>query len=209
MKTPRVLIGACISLSLSPLRAVDPPSAEAAKSVLLRFCQSEFDGPTINGVSDARFDFVKYSTLRAKREKRRDPDSSGLIVYYDGSPLVVVAGFQTKSVWLHGQDALAAVAFTRLASTFGDGQATRRFIKEPKGTEIVSYRLVYESGKWWVYDPPEPRISRDSLLRGYKQIIDGRDAGWYDLPDVTEAQKQLARKQAEELKFLEELSTKP
>ena len=209
MKAPRVFIELCTALFLSPLMANEPPSRQAASSVLLQFCQSEFDGPEVNGVSDIRFDFIKYSTARAKIEKKRDPDSSGLVVYFDGTPLVVVATFRIESVRLHGKEALASVSYVRLASTHGNGQASRRFFKDPESAEIVNYHLLYTSGRWWILDPPMPRISRASLIKGYKQIINERDAGWFDLPDVTEAQKQLARKQADELKFLEDLSSEP
>jgi hypothetical protein len=162
-----------------------PAPTESAREFATRFVEREFLG---NGV---RYELVKYTLERQKKETERDPELKGSVYEYQFDPLVVVSSFEVRDVRQQGQTAKATVVFRRLARTEGQGAFERRFIAEPVTEEFVELDLRFEGNQWWVYDPPLPHVSRDVLVRYYERELE--TVGNIVIPERAEAVKRLCR----------------
>ena len=178
------------------------PKMSGAREAIENFCRAEFEGDT-----SIRIEVVKYSQARRKLERKRGHDNDGLAISYTNDALYVVSAYKVSDVTLMNNRAIASVEFTQLASPEGDGYETRAFINNFKTHDSVQYHLLFVNNKWWICDPPPPRVSRDAIVKGYKHTLKFISADWFDLPDVTDYQKRITRKQMDELKFLENLSS--
>ena len=191
------LVFACLSPAL---HAGAPQKTGGARIVVEHFCQAEFDGRL-----DIRLDTVKYSQTRLIKERKRDPDFAGRVIYCDNDPLRVVASFRIEATTSHGAQASVWVSFRQLASTRGDGQEERVMMPDPKAKDLVRYDLRNLRGKWWIINPPIPRVSRDGLIAAYQKLLSTVPPRWFESPDVTDDQKKVVRKQMETLDFLRSL----
>ena len=168
------------------------------------FCQAEFMGNSL-----IRLDVVKYSKKRYLAEKKRDPNFAGKALYWDNDPLFVVASYKfvTMEVAKDKKSAHATVMFKRLARTEGDGQLKRKLIPDSMERDIVILHLTYEDSKWWIFDPPPPRISLTAIMQDYKSTLETMGSNWLERPEISEAQKQSYRKLQQDLKILEGLKS--
>ena len=168
------------------------------------FCQAEFMGN-----SGIRLDVVKYSKKRHLVEKKRDSDFAGKALYWDNDPLYVVASYKIVDIEVakDKKSAQATVAYKRLVRTEGDGVLKRKLIPDFMERDIVRLQLIYEDSKWWIFDPPLPRISLDAIIQDYKGTLQDMGNNWLERPDVSEAQKQYYRKRKQDLKILEGLKS--
>ena len=169
------------------------------------FCQAEFSGNSL-----IRLDVVKYSKKRYLVEKKRDPNFAGKALYWDNDPLYVVAsyGFVSVEVAKDKMSAQATVAYKRLARTEGDGELKRKLIPDFIERDIVVFHLIYENSKWWILDPPPPRISLTAITQYYKSTLETMGSNWLERPEISEAQKQSYRKLQQDLKILDGLKNK-
>jgi hypothetical protein len=92
-----------------------------------------------------------------------------------------------------------------MARTEGDGVLKRKLIPDSLGHDIMKLALIYDGSKWWVLDPPIPRISLEAIIRYHKSDLDRLGDGWLERPDISEGQKQHYRKLQENLQILESL----
>lgn len=207
MKISTVILGLSFCLFITSGYQI-VSQAQAQNKVVLdfveAFCQSEFMGD-----SRIRLDVVKYSKARDLVERKRDPDFVGKAFYWDNDPLYVVASYKILDVVVskNKRSAQATVAYKRLARTEGDGVLRRKVIPEFIERDIVALHLIYEDSKWWVFDPPRPRISLEAIIQDYKNTLEDLGADWLEKPEISEAQKQYYRKRKQDLKILEGLKS--
>lgn len=168
------------------------------------FCQAEFSGN-----SQIRLDVVKYSKKRYLAEKKRDPDFVGKALYWDNDPLFVVASYKFLGVKVTKgkKSAQATVAYKRLARTEGDGELKRKLIPDSIERDIVIFHLIYEDSRWWISDPPPPRISLPAIVQYYKNTLETMGSNWLERAEISEAQKQSYWKLQLDLKILEGLKS--
>lgn len=168
------------------------------------FCKAEFSGN-----SQIRLDVVKYNKKRYLAEKERDPNFAGKVLYWDNDPLFVVASYKLLGVKVakDRKSAQATVAYKRLARTEGDGELKRKLIPDSIERDIVIFHLTYEDSRWWIFDPPSPRISLPAIVQYYKSTLETMGSNWLERPEISDAQKQSYRKLQHDLKILESLKS--
>ena len=173
---------------------------DSARELAERFCRAEF-----MGVDDIRFDIVKYSRKQILLEKKRDPEFRGMAKFWDNDPLFVVASYQITDVSVKRDHAIATIVYKRLARTEGDGIFKRKLIPDSLGHDIMKLALIYDGSKWWVLDPPIPRISLEAIIRYHESHLTMLGDDWLQRPDISKSQKQSYHKLQENLQILESL----
>ena len=175
-------------------------SQESAKELAEKFCRAEF-----MGIEDIRLDIAKYSRKQMLLEKKRDPEFRGMAKFWDNDPLFVVASYQITDVSVKGDHAIATIVYKRLARTEGDGVFKRKLIPDSLGHDIMKLALIYDGSKWWVLDPPIPRISLEAIIRYHESHLTMLGDDWLQRPDISKSQKQSYHKLQENLQILESL----
>jgi hypothetical protein len=162
-------------------------SDEQARQVITQFISEEFAGEL-----DVRQRLATFSPKREESiEARLHPDYlTGLVISLSGSPMVIVNKYEIGSVTLEGNRAIASVAFDQVARTEGRGLPGRKLYVAPKPNEIVQYELRRTKGKWHVFDPPLPRVSKAALLAHYEGAVQSMERVVTD-PRASRAQKKV------------------
>lgn len=146
-------------------------SENKAQDIINQYCQYEFDAKVQNnGILDIRSDIAVYSKKRAKSEKKEFPDGEGELIYLDEHPLYVVKSYKIERLSISDDEAYALVKYKRLARTRGVG-LSRKLVSDYKESETVRIQMVYKKGKWWIYDPPLPRVSVAGMKSYYAFLV--------------------------------------
>jgi hypothetical protein len=182
------------------LASDESKKADSARELVEKFCRDEFIG-----VEDIRLDAAKYSRKQALREKKRDPEFRGMVKFWDNDPLFVVTSYQIREVLVNKNTGLATIVYDRIARTEGDGVLKRKFVPDPNAQDRVQLHLIYDGSKWWLYDPPIPRVSIEALIEYYRKTLNRLGPDWLERSDISEAQKGYYRKDQKSLEVLKSL----
>lgn len=88
----------------------------------------------------------------------------GEILLWDCDKLCVVDGFEIISIKIENSKAIVDVAFQEYACRESkDCYYSIPLIKTNK-KNVEKYILEYKKGRWWIHDPPIPRISRKAMI---------------------------------------------
>lgn len=82
----------------------------------------------------------------------------------------VVKTFTILDCKVDGKKAMATVMYQRLAKIENFNTSDRHVIPEIIDRDLVTLNLIFDKNKWWVLDPPPPRISKDVLIRYYEEL---------------------------------------
>jgi hypothetical protein len=195
-----LIIYAALSMLSHAFPENESATQDSAKELAERFCRAEF-----MGVEDIRFDVARYSRKQMLLEKKRDPEFRGMAKFWDNDPLFVVASYRITDVSVKRNHAIATIIYKRLARTEGDGVSKRKLIPDSLEHDIIRLDLIYKESRWWIFDPPIPRISLEAIIRYHKNDLNGLRDDWLQRSDISESQKQSYRKLQENLKILETL----
>jgi hypothetical protein len=182
------------------LSASEFASEHSARELAEKFCRAEFMGN-----EDIRLDIAKYSRKQMLWEKKRDPESRGMVKFWDNDPLFVVASYQITDISVKKDHAIATIVYKRLARTEGDGVLKRKLIPDSLEYDIIRLNLIYNGSTWWILDPLIPRVSLEAITRFHKSLLDRLGDDWLKRPDISEGQKQYYRKLQENLQILDRL----
>ncbi len=138
-----------------------------AKKTVESFIQAEF-----NGIEDARGKFVIFSQARGIQEGKREFKGRVNELRYD--PLIVVDSYRIMDVKVFDNRGETTVSFTALAKTKGKGE-DRKIIPVRHDEDIVRLNLVYENNRWWIIDPPLPRVSLEAMIEKFEAILKESD----------------------------------
>jgi hypothetical protein len=138
-----------------------------AKKTVESFIQAEF-----NGIEDARSEFVIFSPKRKIQEGKRE--FKGLVNELQYDPLIIVDSYRIMDIKVFNNRAETTVFFTSLAKTKGVG-FTRKIISVHREKDMMKIDLVYENNRWWVIDPPLPRVSLRAMIEKFKAILKRSD----------------------------------
>jgi len=142
------------------------------KTLVQEYCDAEF-----KGAQDIRMKVVKLNPKRAASEKAATPergDNAGKVVNFSSDPLVVVDSYVIRDVQVSKDTAEATVAYRRLAST--GGVSGRKYVIDRKSSDIVKLSLSFDGSRWWITDPPLPRVSKWALIEYSERIISSMDS---------------------------------
>jgi len=138
-------------------------------------------------------------------EKKRDPESRGMVKFWDNDPLFVVASYEITDVSVKKNYAIATIVYNRLARTEGDGVLKRKLIPDRISHDIVKLHLIYNESRWCVLDPPIPRVSLEAIIEYHKNYHKIMGDDWLQRTGISESQKQYYRKLQENLGILNRL----
>ena len=134
-----------------------------ARSTVEAYCQNEFSGND----PDTRERLIKFSPKLVSQHKKEELDWTN--IYVDSLEQVVVSSYKIGSINIFGGHATAIVVFKRLAHKKVTN--TVSYIVEQPHDETVTLNLIFFKDRWWVLDPPPPRISKDVLIEYYEATI--------------------------------------
>jgi hypothetical protein len=167
------------------------------------FCRDEFNSKS--GGEGIRQDTVRYTKKRHAEEKERDRIFEGKVVYLRSDPLYVVGSYWVKDVVIRRNGALVSVEYYRLARTEGHGDLSRQLIPDCFENEVVTYDLICQNNKWYILDPPLPRISPEAIVKDFRGTLQVMGDDWLIRPGLSEVQRQGYRKLQNDLEILESL----
>ncbi len=174
-------------------------------SFMQAFCAAEFNGGLENwGI---RWDAVKFSKKREREEKATDPDFERKAIKPGTSPMFIVASYQIVSASVKNNRATAVVDYYRLARTETVRRLTlhERIIPDCKKHEIVTYHLIMQDNRWWLFDPPLARVSLEAITRYFQNLLAHLGPDWPKRPEISDAQREYYRNHQNDLKILGKL----
>lgn len=163
--TKAVLLLFFASISSSVL-ADNEKIEKAVKQTVESYCKIEFDGAWLA----YRSEIVKFSPKRkAERSLHKDADAAAFELQ-DHYPFIVISAYDVQEVHvLSPTRAAVKVAYHRVADSKSDTGKDWYLVADREDNDHVTLNLVFEQNKWWIMDPPPPRISKDVLIRYYER----------------------------------------
>lgn len=170
-------------------------SNNSTKKTIDIFLSEEF-----NGNPSIRVDTVIYSKKKELELTKKDNLHKMKLTYWNTDKLYIVLDYKIESVNYVNSTAEAIVKYTNVGHTNGKG-LSRKIVKK-KSIEQIKYHLISDNDKWFIIDPPEPRISHTALTSYYKSLIHERGDGWIQRDDISNEQKNIFYKYKEDLAIL-------
>jgi hypothetical protein len=169
----------------------------SAKETVEKFCSSEFIG-----IQDVRLDMAKYTPMQKKIEAKRDSEFRGMVKYWENDPIYVVSSYHIVDLSVQKDHAVATIAYKVVAHTKGDGVFKREFIAIGVVNDLMKLHLIYDESKWWILDPPTPRISIEAISKYYANKINVMGQGFRERSDISEQQKRYYQNLQKNLELL-------
>lgn len=180
MKNKTIILVSLFMLSCSSLNLANESHTEA-KDFLQQFLHAEFVGDNTFRVENTIYPSNSENFLK-------DPNKKVDMIYqFQTDPLCIVDHYKIDNIKIIKSKAFAYVSFLKFACTGLKGYGETPLV--PNQTkEIEKYKLIYKANRWWIYDPPLPKVSRKTLIEHNNEIIKSMD-NWI-LKEGTEFQKQ-------------------
>lgn len=168
--------------------------AQAARQTVETYCQVEFKG----GWMEDRWKVTQFGDKRKAERKIGGPADASVFTLQNHYPFIVIASYDIREVHvLSPVRATAQVAYRRLAHSESATGREWRLIAESAHDEIVTLNLIFDKHKWWVMDPPLPRVSKQVLINYYEHQVNEDSAMWEQkLNDPTYDEEQKANVRA-------------
>jgi hypothetical protein len=201
-----ILIAGWLVLSLSAESGADRVSA--AKRIAEQFCLAEFEGDDLS----RRENLIRFSPEREAELKKKKAPIAPIVLNWRADALFVVASCRVESIEVHDRGAVATIVYRRLARQYDVGEQLPlnmtvgylpKLVPDYKENDAVRVNLVDDGKRWWVVDPPLPRVSKDVLIKGYENSKICFDVNW--IAQASEEQRQVCTEQQEILKELRAL----
>lgn len=166
-------------------------TTDVLRQAVETYCQIEFDGAWI----EDRWGIVKFSAKR-KSERELKIHTDAHIYQIKNYPFVVVSSYEIRDIRVIGPvRATAQVAYQRLARSETEADGRWHLVVDRYDNDVVTLNLVFEGGRWWVIDPPLPRLAKDVLIRHYETTIRDleveNDPRWQKERDIIKLLKSL------------------
>lgn len=190
----------CISFNHSIwAKSLNGVEVDAVRIVAEKFCYADFEGDP-----DIRMDIAKYTASRRKEESRKDPELLGKVIAFEADPIFVVKSFEITNILVERNTAVVTVVFYRIAKSMGSGLPGRKIITDALKQDVVNLKLIHDQEKWWILDPPIPRVSAKALHQFYKDRIDSM-ADWIFTKQASDFQKNNYEEMRKTLEILKSL----
>jgi hypothetical protein len=137
------------------------------KSLVQEYCEAEY-----NGVQDIRLKVVKAPGKKGGPDRDASTgggEGTGRFVDFSNDPFIVVDSYQIKSVTLAEGHAEATVVYKRLANC--DVTEKRKYVVDRNSRDTIKLSLDYDGARWWIVDPPLPRVSKWAIIEFSERII--------------------------------------
>ncbi|MCJ7547060.1 MAG: hypothetical protein MUP30_09620 [Deltaproteobacteria bacterium] len=135
------------------------------KKQLDKFLEAECEGD-IYIRNDSNL--IKFSP---ESEKILKENLEGARIFLEGSSLIIISSYTIESIKLEKHKATAFVAFRQIAETEDYGWEKRKIVPRLIERSIEHYELIYEKGTWLIYEPPLPRICKETMIKYYEHEV--------------------------------------
>lgn len=156
--------------NVSPVLA-DDEMVKAVKQTVETYCKIEYDGAWV----EDRWAIIKLNPKREKAERIYRDITENAVFQLEHYPFIVVTSYDIREVHLlNPNHATAKVAYNRVAhsvSNTGKDWRDWHLVADHLDNDLVTLNLVFEKNKWFVLDPPPPRISKDMLIEYYEELL--------------------------------------
>jgi hypothetical protein len=132
---------------------------DGAKKFINEFLKEEFIGNNTVRISDAIYSPRKKLLLDVDNKEGLRGD----LFQWESEKLCVVDGYEVTNIKIINSKAIINVTFQEYACTGSTGYADIPLIKTNRKSQ-ERYSLEYKKNRWWIKDPPIPRISRKALI---------------------------------------------
>lgn len=130
---------------------------QAVHQAVETYCKIEFDGAWV----EDRWAVIKFSDKRKDERKYRVVTDSAVFGLGKHYPFIVVTTYDIREVnLLKPTHAIAKVAYRRAAHSESKTGEGWYLVADCLDDDLVTLNLVFEKNKWWVLDPPPPKISK-------------------------------------------------
>jgi hypothetical protein len=170
-------------------------AAVSPREAVEQFCRAEFNG------HNERYDNARITSAYKGKKRRQGYDFDGGVNLWDWNPYIIVTSYEVLSASARGERGTASVAYRRI----GRSDGKEKIIPETSRREVVTLNLTFDGTRWWVLDPPLPRVSKEELLTFYEKTMERFPGDWLQRPDITEHQKTYFLRKQEALKVLKEM----
>jgi hypothetical protein len=160
MKNKQLVFSIIIVLFLNVTLAKNQSSVQ---KIVEKYCNLELSGDS----AIDRSTLIKFSKEREEFENRKDSEFGGKMIYWKADSIFVVKKFKVGKIISKNGFATCLVVYERLAKTEGYGDADRKIVPSYMKNDSIVLRLVFENNRWWIFDPPPPKISLMTLLKIY------------------------------------------
>ncbi len=141
------------------------------RRLIEEYCESEF-----NGVQDLRIKVAKFTPKRTPGDKDasvENAESIRKVINFYSDPLIVVDSYQIRKANVLDNRAEATVVYKRLAHSAGiDG---RKYAIDKSSQDAITLTLEYDGSRWWIMNPPLPRVSKWALIEFSERMISSMD----------------------------------
>jgi len=144
-------------------------------SLVKKFCDEEYLGTRWNYVNPDHHPAAKYS-LEIKKLINEIMDSINRDDYYEIDPISIVDNYKIEEIkQVDATHAYAVISYHQLATRGESWEKIKAQQGAYKGTPIKNIRdiksklnLEYDGTRWWIIDPPEPKVSFESMVNYYR-----------------------------------------
>ena len=147
--------------------ANDDSQAQAVRKTVASYCDIEFDGAWV----ESRWAILKFSAKRKDDERYKEVTDAAVFELGEHYPFIVVTSYDIREIKILGpKRATAQAAYRRVAHSASKTGEGWYLVPDPMDNDLVTLNLILDKNKWFVLDPPPPRISRDWLIDYYDEL---------------------------------------
>jgi len=174
----------CLFLFLSTTScAIENNIGKDIASLVETFCFNEFRNNYHE--NDDRDMLIKYSAKmeRELRDRFKGPEYP-YVWYINSDPIFIVSSYKVISVkQLDDKHAYAIINYHQLVKSEGwsdnpEDHIVRRLVKDVRNIQ-VKLDLENDGKRWWIIDPPYPKVSYDVVLKFYQDRLKDRGRYWF------------------------------
>lgn len=180
-------------------KSINEVEEDAVMIVAEKYCNADFGGNP-----DIRMDIAIYTPSRQKEESKKDFELLGKVIAFEADPIFVVNSFEITNILVEENTAVVTIVFDRIAKSIDSGLPGRKIIADDLKQDVVKLQLIRDRGKWWILDPPIPRVSARALIQFYKDRIDNM-TDWIYTNRASDSQKNNYEEMNEILEILKSL----
>ena len=134
------------------------------------FLQAELDGSG----GPVRKNLITFSPHRQAELDRKTEPGVGPFDLDIFDRAFIVKNFSILDCKVGSKSATVTVVYQRTARIENFDTSELRIVAERVDRDVVNLRAVFKKNKWWVLDPPPPRVSKEVLISYYEA-----ETKWY------------------------------
>ena len=158
-----------VGMNLSFAGEINDISKNLVYKTVSEFCNLEFEH---------NFDRDKLIKMSSSYKNKIDKLTGSVETLYipDAYEIYAIKSYKILDLTVNGNKAIATVSYDVLAKRTGWKQHERNhihwgeaiFVEYLKPNYIAKIHLTYDGKRWWILDPPSPKISVDEIINFFE-----------------------------------------